>query len=252
MKPARTQTQISLRQTIPSRMPDVDSLCLKIRDLFLANDLGELCFHVELLARESLNNAVIHGNRHDADKSVRLSLSVGSVWIRLKVCDEGAGFDWRKVSQNRSDSTKSSGRGLELYALYASRVRFNQRGNQITLWISKMKQTGKEDRAMAAYVIEQKDQQGSVRLTGDLTAAMVPDLQTGLKEMLNRGARDLVFDLTGARMLDSSGIGLLIAAANSVALGGGKVRVTSVCPDIFRLLQSMRLTSRLNVSGRAE
>jgi anti-anti-sigma factor len=70
--------------------------------------------------------------------------------------------------------------------------------------------------------------------------------------MLKKGARELVFDLAPTVMLDSSGIGLLIAAANSVAPNGGKVRVTNVCPDIFRLLQSMRLTSRLNVSGRVE
>ena len=53
-------------------------------------------------------------------------------------------------------------------------------------------------------------------------------------------------------MLDSSGMGLLIAAANSLAHSGGKLRVTNVCPDIFRLLQSMRLTARLNVSGKAQ
>jgi anti-anti-sigma regulatory factor len=47
-------------------------------------------------------------------------------------------------------------------------------------------------------------------------------------------------------------MGLLIAAVNSVAPNGGKVRVTNVSPDIFRLLQSMRLTSRLNVSGKVE
>jgi anti-anti-sigma factor len=111
---------------------------------------------------------------------------------------------------------------------------------------------GKEGRAMATYVIEHKDRQGSVRLTGDLTAAMVPDLQAGLKDMLNKGARELVFDLAGTRMMDSSGMGLLIAAANSVAPNGGKVRVTNVCPDIFRLLQSMRLTARLNVTAIPE
>jgi len=60
-----------------------------------------------------------------------------------------------------------------------------------------------------------------------------------------------VFDLSSTAMLDSSGMGLLIAAANSVVPQGGKVRVTNVGPEIFRLLQSMRLTARLNVSGRA-
>lgn len=104
---------------------------------------------------------------------------------------------------------------------------------------------------MAAYVIELKDKQGTVRLNGDLTAIVVADLQTDLKEMLDRGARDLEFDLSGAAMLDSTGMGLLIAAANTVGPTGGGIRVTNVTPDIFRLLQSMRLTTRLNVSGRA-
>jgi len=102
---------------------------------------------------------------------------------------------------------------------------------------------------MAAYLIEQNDQQGTVKLTGDLTAVLVPELQAGLKELLNKGASDLVFDLASTAMLDSCGIGLLIAAANSLSRSGGKLRVTNVRPDIFHLLQSMRLTTRLNVSG---
>jgi serine/threonine-protein kinase RsbW len=228
----------------------VDSLCLKIRDLLYTNDLGEVCFGVELLARECLNNAVIHGNGNHVDKSIGLCLSVGREWIKLQVTDAGAGFNWRKARQKTPDSIESSGRGLGLYALYAARVRFNRRGNQITLWIPKVKQTGREDREMAAYVIEHHDQQGSVRLNGDLTAVLVPELQAGLQDLLNQGARELEFDLATTRMLDSSGIGLMIASANSLVPNGGKVRVTNVCPDIFRLLQSMRLTARLNVSGR--
>ena len=105
---------------------------------------------------------------------------------------------------------------------------------------------------MTAYEIEQNDKQGSVKLMGDLTAVLVPDLQTGLKQMLNGGTSEVVFDLAKTAMLDSSGIGLLIAAANSLARSGGKVRVTNVSPDILRLLQSMRLVGRLNVTGRTE
>ena len=53
-------------------------------------------------------------------------------------------------------------------------------------------------------------------------------------------------------MLDPSGIGLLIAGPNSLSRLGGKFRVTNVSPDILRMFESMRLTVRLNVSGRAE
>ena len=140
MRAAPTRARIFLCQTIPSRMPDVDSLCLKIRDLLCSNELGEVCFGVELLARECLSNAVIHGNKSIADKSVKLSLSVGRQWIRLQVDDEGEGFDWRKARRKRSDPTETSGRGIELCALFAARVRFSRQGQQINLWISKLKQ----------------------------------------------------------------------------------------------------------------
>jgi anti-anti-sigma factor len=252
MKTTRPSAPATLCAKIASRLGEAESLCMKIRELMRANDLVRLSFPVELLARECLANAVLHGNRKQEDKSVSLRLWLGRDWIRLQVSDEGPGFAWQKALRKEADVTASSGRGLRLCALYAERVRFNRRGNEITLWINKKSEKGKEGDDMAAYVIEQNDQQGSVKLAGDLTAALVPDLQAGLKDILNKGARELVFDLSSTAMLDSSGMGLLIAAANSMASSGGKVRVTNVCPDIFRLLQSMRLTARLNVSGRAE
>jgi anti-anti-sigma factor len=104
---------------------------------------------------------------------------------------------------------------------------------------------------MGSYVIEQNDNHGSVKLTGDLTAGLVPDLQIVLKGALDKGVTDLMFDLENTVMLDSSGMGLLIATANSLARGGGHMRVINVSPDILRLLQCMRLAARLNVSGSA-
>jgi serine/threonine-protein kinase RsbW len=237
---------------IPSLMTEADSLCLEIRAVLQPNDLSKVSFPIELLARECLANAVIHGNKNDADKSIVVCMWVDPNWICLRVSDEGPGFGWRKARQSQLDTSACSGRGLQLYQMYAKRVQFNRCGNQITLWFTRKILTGEEKFSMAAYVCEQKDGLGSVRLTGDLTAVLVPELQAGLKKLLESGASDLVFDLSSTAMLDSSGMGLLIAAANSVAGSGGKVRVTNVSPDIFRLLQSMRLVARLNVSGRAE
>ncbi|MGA3132510.1 MAG: ATP-binding protein [Terracidiphilus sp.] len=251
MKTLQERTHIALLEKIPSRMAEAELLCLKIRDRLQANDLSRHSFAVELLARECLSNAIIHGNENDDDKFIVLRLDLGREWIRLQVRDEGPGFRRRRIRENKLNSSVPSGRGLYLYELYAQRVQFNRLGNQVTLWISRMNQSGKEDDEMAAYVSEQNDQQGAVKMKGDLTAILVPELQASLKEMINKGAREVVFDLMNTAMLDSSGMGLLIAAANSLAPMGGNVRVTNVCPEIFRLLQSMRLTARLNVSARA-
>lgn len=102
---------------------------------------------------------------------------------------------------------------------------------------------------MADYTIERKERQCLVVLQADLTASLIPDLQGALKSHLENGVDEAVFDLGKTVMLDSSGIGLLIATCNSLGRKKGKMRVIHASPDILRLLQSMRLVTRLNVSG---
>ncbi len=105
---------------------------------------------------------------------------------------------------------------------------------------------------MADYTLEREGQRRTVTLHGDLTATVVPPLQAALRAELDAGAAEVSFDLGATRMIDSTGIGLLIATANSVAPRRGKVRVRNASRDVVRLFQSMRLTSRLDVSGREE
>lgn len=102
---------------------------------------------------------------------------------------------------------------------------------------------------MAAYFLEQKTDHVSVKLTGDLTSVLVPDLQIALKSALDQGVADVRFNLEPTAMLDSSGMGLLIATSNSLARVGGRMQVINSSPDIHRLLQCMRLTARLNVAA---
>ena len=88
-----------------------------------------------------------------------------------------------------------------------------------------------------------------MRLAGELTATTVPALQAALKGELNPQIEELTFDFTNTVMLDSTGIGLLIAAYNTMVRGQHRMRVQNVSPDIMQLLQSMRLVQRLSVTG---
>jgi len=145
MNSSRGHSGISFQQTISSCSVEAESLCLKIREVLQENDLSPFCFPVELLAREGLANAAAHGNRNDPAKSIALHLSVGREWIHLQIADEGPGFAWRKMVQRKIDPRWASGRGLQLYAIYADRIQFNRRGNRISFWIRKNKQTGNGD-----------------------------------------------------------------------------------------------------------
>lgn len=103
----------------------------------------------------------------------------------------------------------------------------------------------------AGYTLERHPTQCHVRLAGDLTASLVPDLQAALRQEIQPDTAEVLFDFEHTTMLDSSGIGLLIATYNTLARRQGRIRLIQVAPDIQQLLQSMRLVGRLEVSGRA-
>jgi anti-anti-sigma factor len=88
-----------------------------------------------------------------------------------------------------------------------------------------------------------------VKLDGDLIAARLPALRSKLQEMLAGGTVHLTLDLTGTRMVDSTGIGLLISAHNSLKKAGGDLTVIHASKDILDLLRTMRIHQHFSVSG---
>ena len=103
---------------------------------------------------------------------------------------------------------------------------------------------------MTQYHIKQDAGICQITLDGDLTAAGAEPMLKDLQGAIKPGTKEVLFDLTKTCMLDSSGIGLLIATYNSAKAAGGKFRVSNVSADIFQLLQSMRLVTRLNVTQK--
>lgn len=115
-------------------LQNVDRICADINRMLADLNLTEHVFPLELIAREALNNAILHGSRMDPDKKMHAVLEYDGVALRLVVRDEGQGFDWRAV-QNREmvPDHRENGRGLKLYRMYADQVEFNEPGNQVTL-----------------------------------------------------------------------------------------------------------------------
>lgn len=90
-------------------------------------------FAAELLVREALNNAVVHGCRSDPRNYFRCALRLGAGRLTIAVEDGGDGFDWRAALRRRSEASAGSGRGLGILLRYATRVRFNDKGNAVTI-----------------------------------------------------------------------------------------------------------------------
>lgn len=120
-----------LRAKFPADLCEVDAFCAKVRVWLVDNYLQTHVFAVELLLREALNNAVLHGCGNDPGKKVTAGVSVSERWIRLEVADEGSGFDWRKLDAVVPGGETASGRGHIIFGQYADDYHFNHVGNQV-------------------------------------------------------------------------------------------------------------------------
>jgi serine/threonine-protein kinase RsbW len=236
-----------LQHVMASDLRRVDAVCRDARNLLACQGQGERAFAVDLLLREFLNNAIVHGNRLDPAKKVHVSMRVGRTWIQVTVLDEGNGFDWRSRRRAPPDTDAVSGRGLAIGAQFAQRMQFNHEGNQVMLWIRKDAKKQQED--LQGFEIIRDGQSTVVKLQKKLTAVEVPAIQPALKQELEAQVQEIVFDLEDTETLDSTGIGLLIAASNSLTARQGSVRLINVSLDILKLLQSMRLVERLHATA---
>jgi len=92
-------------------------------------------FGVRLALEEAVINGIKHGHRGDPTKTVHVRWRVDAKQARIELEDEGPGFDPHQVPDPLAPENleKSSGRGLLLMRTYMTWIRYNERGNQVTL-----------------------------------------------------------------------------------------------------------------------
>lgn len=82
---------------------------------------------------------------------------------------------------------------------------------------------------------------------GNLLASVANVLRTDLSDIIKDKPINLTIDLNESEILDSVGIGVIIATHNSVEKNGGTLRVINVKEDIYDLLCTMRLNNHFEI-----
>ncbi|MEO6588270.1 MAG: ATP-binding protein [Pyrinomonadaceae bacterium] len=84
---------------------------------------------------EAFVNAVKHGNKFNAEKLVRIIAEVSKDEARFTIEDEGEGFNVNEIPDPRNPENlfKTSGRGVLFIYNIMDEVRYNERGNRLTM-----------------------------------------------------------------------------------------------------------------------
>lgn len=76
---------------------------------------------------EATTNAIIHANKKDPQKIVKISATIDEAYLTIIVKDQGTGFDPENIPDPTAPENlmKDSGRGLYLMRVYAAELKYN-------------------------------------------------------------------------------------------------------------------------------
>ena len=126
-----SNTTVIERLVIPSDLSNVslvESLIDKVcADLHIQEDLYG---NVLIAVTEAVNNAIIHGNTFNVNKSVTVEVVQTDDSLTFRVIDEGAGFDYLNLPDPTAPENieKENGRGIFLIQNLSDSLDFEESG----------------------------------------------------------------------------------------------------------------------------
>jgi anti-sigma B factor antagonist len=88
-----------------------------------------------------------------------------------------------------------------------------------------------------------------IRPGTDVVASMAEAFKDDLLTAINSSEGIVVIDLDGVEMVDSVGIGVIIASHNTLNQAERKLKVINVTKEVYGLFTTMRLNRRFTVEG---
>lgn len=90
---------------------------------------------------EAVNNAIVHGNKGDFKKLVEIELKMENNELFVIVKDEGNGFRPENIADptDPGNIEDINGRGVFLMSKLADDIKFNKRGNEVTMKFKNIK-----------------------------------------------------------------------------------------------------------------
>jgi len=107
----------------------IDTVC---EDLKLSEDNYG---NVLIAVTEAVNNAIIHGNKNNPTKKVKIIVDKITKEVVFSVFDEGGGFDFTNLPDPTAPENleKPDGRGIFLMKNLADKVEFFENGSKVCI-----------------------------------------------------------------------------------------------------------------------
>lgn len=116
-----------------NNIPKVESLIDEVCDeLSLSEDYYG---NILIAVTEAVNNAIIHGNKNENSKVVKIDVAKNDKAVIFSVADQGEGFDFENLPDPTAPENleKPDGRGIFLMKNLSDGVNFESNGSKVSI-----------------------------------------------------------------------------------------------------------------------
>lgn len=112
-------------QSDPDLLPELEELIIKLAKKYNLTD--EKLNSLALSFSEAASNSIVHGNKLDVNKKVKITIKVDKDKMTVIIKDEGKGFNLDSVPDPTKPENilKDNGRGIHIMRSFLNDLRYN-------------------------------------------------------------------------------------------------------------------------------
>ena len=109
----------------PDLLPELEEFIIELAKKYNLND--EKLNSLALSFSEAASNSIVHGNKLDANKKIKITVKVDNDKMIVIIKDEGKGFNIDSVPDPTKPENilKDSGRGIHIMRSFLSELKYN-------------------------------------------------------------------------------------------------------------------------------
>ena len=239
-----------IRLKLESNLDTVEATELIVRQLAQERQIpADEIEQLGMAVRECVANAISHGNGYSREKSVYFTIASERSRLSVRILDEGPGFELDEVPDPLAEGNllRTSGRGLLLMRSFVDEITIGRaiEGGTEVVMVKELPDSSREKEEEQVSLITNLREVGGVSvvdLSGRITIGEGSGtLRETVRELLDRGQKNILLNLGDVSYIDSSGLGEMVSSYTTAANQGAKVKLVNVQKKVGDLLQITKL-----------
>lgn len=179
---------------------------------------------------EAFSNIVLHGKSPPgADLEIEIEPHDDHLTIRLK--DQGRPFELSSVPSPDLGSLPESGMGVFIMKSWMDDVSYRPGDPNVLSMTRRAGQFSRKDHGDTTVL----------EISGVLDAVTAPDVRPTIEALVAERRRSITVDLSALRLIDSSGVGVIVSLYKRCRAFGGTVRVSGLKDQPLSIFKLLRL-----------